>query len=215
MPARRSPGASGRLTRGTETMPSLRERKKADTREAIRSAAVELFCTQGFAATTMDAVAEEANVSVRTVFRYFATKEDLVFADVEEDLVDFRDLLDARPADEPVMASVRAVVEVLADRMESGQDDDARMAPLLHGEPALRQRYLGVLDRVEETVADWARVRLDAGAGDLRPGLLAAGIVSVQRVVVDAVLEGDPRPLADLIREAVGVIGRGFDQLDS
>ncbi|HEY8058482.1 MAG TPA: TetR family transcriptional regulator, partial [Acidimicrobiales bacterium] len=143
-------------------MHNLRERKKADTREAIRAAAVELFCAQGFDATTMDAVAEHANVSVRTVFRYFPTKEDLVFADVEGDLSDLRELLDARPATEPVMAGLRAAVEVLAGRMETGHKD-VRLAPLLHDEPALRQRYLAVLDRVEETVADWARIRLHAG----------------------------------------------------
>ena len=195
-------------------MHSLRERKKADTREAIRGAAVDLFCRDGFEATTMDAVAAAADVSVRTVFRYFPTKEDLVFADVEADLEDLRTLLDARPADEPVMGSVRAVVEVLAGRMDGGREADVRLAPLLHDEPALRQRYLGVLDRVEYTIADWARQRLAAGPGDLRPGLLAACMVSVQRVVVDAVVAGDPRPLPDLIREAVALVGRGFDQLD-
>jgi AcrR family transcriptional regulator len=196
-------------------MNSLRERKKADTREAIRGAAVDLFCSHGFEGTTMDAVAAAADVSVRTVFRYFPTKEDLVFADVDADLEDLRTLLDARPADEPVMSSVRAVVEVLAGRMERGRDADVRLAPLLHDEPALRQRYLGVLDQVEETLADWARLRLAAGPEDLRPGLLAACMVSAQRVVVDAMTQGGPRPLADLIREAVAVIGRGFDQLDT
>jgi AcrR family transcriptional regulator len=196
-------------------MNSLRERKKADTREAIRAAAVDLFCTHGFDGTTMDAVAAAADVSVRTVFRYFPTKEDLVFADVDADLEDLGMLLDARPADEPVMTSVRAVVEVLAGRMEGGRDADVRLAPLLRDEPALRQRYLGVLDRVEETIADWARQRLGSGPADLRPGLLAAGMVSVQRVVVDAVVAGDPRNLSDLIREAVAVIGRGFDHLDT
>jgi len=196
-------------------MNNLRERKKADTREAIRAAAVELFCTHGFDATTMDAVAAAADVSVRTVFRYFPTKEDLVFADVDADLDDLRALLDARPDDEPVMSSVRAVVEVLAGRMEGGRDADVRMAPLLHDEPALRQRYLAVLDQVEETIADWARSRLDSGPGDLRPGLLAASMISVQRVVVDAVVAGDPRPLSELIVEAVALIGRGFDQLDA
>ena len=107
---------------------------------------------------------------------------------MEADLADLRALLDARPADEPVMRSVREVVEVLAGRMESGREADVRLAPLLHDEPALRQRYLGVLDRVEETVADWARLRLAAGPEDLRPGLLAACMVSVQRVVVDAMM---------------------------
>jgi AcrR family transcriptional regulator len=196
-------------------MHGLRERKKADTHDTIRAAAADLFLAHGFDGTTMEAVADAANVSVRTVFRYFPTKEDLVFGDAEEDLVDLRQLLDARPHDEPVMQGVRAVVEVLAGRMETGQDDDVRLAPLLHSEPALRQRYLGVLDRVEETVADWARLRLDAKPGDLRPGLLAACVVSIQRVVVDAIIEGDERPLGDLIREAVALLADGFQQLDA
>lgn len=195
-------------------MPSLRERKKADTRQAIRAAAVDLFCTRGFDETTMDAVAQMADVSVRTVFRYFPTKEDLVFADIEVLLDDFRDLLDQRPADEPVMASVRAVVEVMAGRMEAEEDDDARLAPLVHRVPALRARYLQVMDRVEETMAAWATDRLAAGPGDLRPKLLAASIVASQRVVVDAVVEGDPRPISELIRDAVALIGEGFDALD-
>jgi AcrR family transcriptional regulator len=195
-------------------MHGLRERKKADTHDAIRAAAADLFLAHGFDRTTMEAVAEAANVSVRTVFRYFPTKEDLVFGDAEADLADFRELLDARPADESVMQGVRAVVEILAGRLESGEDEDVRLAPLLHTEPALRQRYLGVLDGIEETVADWARLRLDAKPGDLRPGLLAACVVSIQRVVVDAVIEGDDRPLGDLIRESVALLADGFEQLD-
>lgn len=195
-------------------MHSLRERKKADTHDAIRAAAADLFVEHGFEKTTMEAVADAANVSVRTVFRYFPTKEDLFFGDVEEDLADLRELLDARPADEPVMASVRAVIEVLAGRMESGEDDDVRMAPMIHEEPALRQRYLGFLDAVEETIADWARLRLDVKPGDLRPGLLAACVVSIQRVVVDAIIEGDERPPSELIRESVALLADGFQQLE-
>jgi AcrR family transcriptional regulator len=195
-------------------MHSLRERKKADTHDAIRDAAADLFIEHGFDRTTMEAVAEAANVSVRTVFRYFPTKEDLFFGDVEADLADLRELLDARPDDEPVMQSVKAVIEVLAGRIEEDEDQDIRLAPMIHDEPALRQRYLGVLDAVEETIADWARVRLDVKPGDLRPGLLAACVVSIQRVVVDAIVDGDARPPAELIRESVALLADGFQQLE-
>ena len=193
-------------------MHSLRERKKADTHDAIRAAAADLFLQHGFERTTMEMVADAANVSVRTVFRYFPTKEDLFFGNVEVELSDLRDLLDARPTDEPLMTSVRAVAELLASRMEAEQDDDVRLAPLVRDEPALRQRYLAVLDHVEETIADWARLRLDAKPGDLRPGLLAACMVAIQRVVVDAVTEGDERPMPELIREAVALLANGFEQ---
>jgi AcrR family transcriptional regulator len=193
-------------------MHSLRERKKADTHDAIRGAAADLFVEHGFEGTTMEMVADAANVSVRTVFRYFPTKEDLFFGDVEADLADLRSLLDARPVDEPVMTSVRAVAELLASRMEAVADEDVRLAPMVQHEPALRQRYLAVLDHVEETIRDWARDRLGAQPGDLRPGLLAACVVSIQRVVVDALTEGDERPMPELIREAVALLANGFEQ---
>lgn len=195
-------------------MPSLRERKKADTRDAIRAAAVELFCADGYEATTMDAVAEAADVSVRTVFRYFPTKEDLVFDEVDGDLADLADLLASRPADEPLMAGLRAVVEVLADRDEVTRVHDARLAPLLHSVPALRRRYLEVLDHVEDTVRDWARARLGAGPDDLRPAIVAACVVAVQRVVVDALAAGDTRPPAEVIRPALEFLASGFGDLD-
>ncbi len=195
-------------------MPSLRERKKADTHEAIRRAAADLFLAEGYDATTMEAVAEAANVSVRTVFRYFPTKEALFFGGADGDLADLRELLDARPEDEPVMQSVRAVIEVFVARIEHVEEIDRRLAPLLRDVPALRQHYLGVLDQVEATMADWARARLGATPRDLRPGLLAACVVSIQRVVVDAIVAGDDRPVAEVIRAAADLLAKGFDQLE-
>lgn len=61
-------------------VPSLRERKKARTKAAIQREAVRLFREQGYAATTVEQVAEAAEVAPSTVFRYFATKQDLVFS---------------------------------------------------------------------------------------------------------------------------------------
>lgn len=59
----------------------LRERKKAKTKAAIQRHAVRLFTEQGFAATTVEQIAEAAEVSPSTVFRYFPTKEELVVFD--------------------------------------------------------------------------------------------------------------------------------------
>ena len=66
----------------TSSLPvGLRERKKAKTRAAIRAHGMRLFAEQGYAATTVDQIAEAAEVSQSTFFRYFPTKEDLVLTD--------------------------------------------------------------------------------------------------------------------------------------
>jgi AcrR family transcriptional regulator len=64
-----------------EDRPGLRERKKARTRASIQEHAVRLFRAQGYDATTVEQIAEAAEVSPSTVFRYFPTKEDLVISD--------------------------------------------------------------------------------------------------------------------------------------
>ena len=65
-------------------MPGLRERKKAATRKAIHDGAIRLFGEQGYAGTTIDQIAEAADVSRATVFHYFPTKESIVFGDAPQ-----------------------------------------------------------------------------------------------------------------------------------
>ncbi|HEV8683242.1 MAG TPA: TetR family transcriptional regulator, partial [Actinomycetota bacterium] len=85
----------------------LRERKKLRTRAQLTDAALRLFTERGFDGTTIDDIVEAVEVSPRTFFRYFDSKEDVVigfFDDMGEEL---RAMLAARPQREPPFTAVR------------------------------------------------------------------------------------------------------------
>src|SRR6478609_1964615 len=100
----------------------LRERKKAMTRLALEDAALELFAAKGFDHTTVDEIAEACNVSRRTFFRYFASKEDIFAGDKNQHDSQVFDLIASRPADEPALESLRATVLTLAAELATDRD---------------------------------------------------------------------------------------------
>ena len=113
-------------------MEGLRERKKRQTRDAIAAAAMELFQARGFEEVTVADVARAADVSEKTVFNHFPTKEDLVFARGDE----LRDALLA-PGEGEVLLG-REVVEhrLLRDVGGSGDlGDGDRVEPALGEQP--------------------------------------------------------------------------------
>ncbi|CAN3126592.1 HTH tetR-type domain-containing protein [Mycobacterium sp. smrl_JER01] len=97
----------------TGERPSLRERKKSRTRETVRREAFRLFQLHGYAQTTVDQIAQAADVSPRTFFRYFPTKESVLFSD--DLLAPILEAFLAAPAQlSPVAAYRHAAAEVFA-----------------------------------------------------------------------------------------------------
>jgi AcrR family transcriptional regulator len=103
---------TGTLARPVAHTP-IRDQKTAATRARIADVALELFIRQGFADTSIDQIADEAGVGRRTVFRHFPTKQAILV----DHLVVRRELaverLRARPADEPALVSLHAVLRQL------------------------------------------------------------------------------------------------------
>ena len=118
---------------------SLRQRKRERTRAALVAAALDLFERQGYEATTIDQIAAAADVSPRTFFRYFPTKEAVALGDDVGGAI--LELLTARPADEPILESVRRVA---SDSLvlTAAEDRDALLARLrvVYRTPSLRAR---------------------------------------------------------------------------
>ena len=119
----------------------LRERKKIKTREAIRAATYALIEEQGYDATTIEQIAERAEVSPSTVFRYFPTKEDIVLTDENDPLLE-QELL-TRPADEPWLDSLRCVVRRAIGLQDAEDPRVTRLRTRLMVEvPAVRSRMM-------------------------------------------------------------------------
>lgn len=134
-------------TPATSTAPAdrpqlgLRERKKIKTREAIRAATYALVEEQGYDATTIEQIADRAEVSPSTVFRYFPTKEDIVLTDEYDPIL--LEELRARPADEPWPDSIR---HVMREAVRTGIEEDMEVARLrthlMVQVPAVRSRMM-------------------------------------------------------------------------
>jgi AcrR family transcriptional regulator len=173
----------------TAAPPGLRERKKELTRRALEDAALDLFARQGFDETTVDEIAAACDVSTRTFFRYFATKEDVLVGDRPERLATMVALVEARPAGEAPLRSIRIAV----DAMLAGDDEDrarlAARARIMAENPGLHANCPEAQLAKEEALVE-ALARRDAAAGiaprplDLR---LAVGVATATyRAAIDA-----------------------------
>jgi AcrR family transcriptional regulator len=170
-------------------METLRERKKQRTRDALLRAAVELFTTRGYEATTVDDIAEAVDVSQRTFFRYFAGKEEAALALQELAVGGFVEAVRERPADEAPMQALRQAVlegwDTLHEVIEAVVPVELylRMYRVIESTPVLLAAHLRRNEETEDTIARVLAERegLDVDA-DPRPRLAVAVFGGVMRV---------------------------------
>ncbi len=198
----------------------LRERKKLRTRAALVDAALDLFERQGFEATTVDQIAAAVDVSPRTFFRYFATKEDVILAYKQEQAEQIMTALRARPANEPIMTALRACADTVVAAYDDDRDDLDRLrrgALLVRRTPALLARALereAMLERMI-TAEIARRLRADPET-DLRPRLAVAVAIATMRAVGDCwtddcVTGMPPRQLRAMFDEAFALLATGLN----
>jgi AcrR family transcriptional regulator len=188
----------------------LRERKKLATRTALADAALRLCVEHGLDGVTVEQVANEAGVSLRTFFNYFSSKEEAVVAGDVATAAAFVQAFAARPEQEPVLQALHnALVETVPDRI-----DPERVAQLraLRRTPALLPHQIAAFAAKERDLAAAvaARVGVDP-ATDLYPVMFAATVMATLRVVVGWWLDAAERPeLSDLIGVMIDRLGTGF-----
>ncbi|MFD5031347.1 TetR/AcrR family transcriptional regulator [Streptomyces sp. NPDC058405] len=167
----------------------LRARKKQRTRDALLRVALELFTTQGYDRTTVDEITDAVEVSQRTFFRYFASKEEVAFAVVDMVEERFVEALRVRPAAEFPFEAMRNAVAAAWDTI--GEAIEAavpvglymRTYQMIESTPALLAVHLRRSAELEEAVARLiaGREGLDVDT-DPRPRVAVAAFTSVIRV---------------------------------
>jgi AcrR family transcriptional regulator len=161
----------------------LRERHRKRTAADLEEAALALFTEKGFDAVTIDDIAASADVSRRTFFRYFASKEDVILSDHPRRLGELEAALDRRPADEPALTALRHAIISLAGSFEEQREHMLRRFRLINETPALEARSLCLQRNWETGVTEMLAGRMGVDPGeDLRPGVVAATTMAAMRI---------------------------------
>jgi AcrR family transcriptional regulator len=156
----------------------LRERKKARTRAAIQSQAIRLFRDRGYDSTTVEQIAEAAEVSQSTFFRYFPTKEDVVMYDVFDPL--FIQAFRAQPSElAPLPALRRAMHQVFANMPAAVIENEAEREKLIKSVPELRSRMLHEFMRSLELLIGLLSERTGRPTTDIAVRSMAGAIIGV------------------------------------
>ncbi|MFE7559825.1 TetR family transcriptional regulator [Kitasatospora sp. NPDC057500] len=194
---------------GTDTAaePGLRDRKRARTRQAIRTAGLDLFEEQGFEGTTVDQICRRADVAHRTFFRYYECKEALLFG------MDFGaavlDAFAAAPAGLDLWAAFDHAVATTDGELEEPAEHSVRRRALRHrfiGVRSVHDFGLTVVDAFSQRAVAIAAERLGVDpAVDLRPQAFAALLAGMtrQRIVGGA----EVRSLRDWVSAFRDVLG--------
>ena len=190
----------------------LRERKKARTREALQEAAMDLFTRQGFDGTTVEEIADACEVSPRTFFRYFPTKEDALFVDTEERRERLLAVLADQPAGAPPFVALHAAMRGLA--LDYRHDRAALVArsKIVQASPQLQAYKAEHQHGWEAVVVDALERRPSAGdapATRAELQLLTAVATAAMRVSLDDWVANAAGPDLDV------VLDRAFARLAS
>jgi AcrR family transcriptional regulator len=183
---------------------SLRERKKARTREQLVEAALRLFTQRGYEATTIDEVVDAVEVSPRTFFRYFQSKEDVLVAWVDEFSDRVRHALAAAPPDEDPYTALRNALTDAVAIYDTKRTHFIALERFIARTPAVRAQKLEKLGRCSQIMIDVLAQRLGVDAQrELAPRLLAHCAIGILGASVNTwIAQGGKGSLAEIVDHA-------------
>jgi AcrR family transcriptional regulator len=188
----------------------LRDRKREATRTSIWQSAMRLFADRGYDEVTVEEIADVCELSPRTFFRYYASKEDVLFAGTELRRTVFLDSLAGQPAGTGPFEAIEGASRAMVVHYEPDREALRIRARIVEAAPSLRTRNAGLPQQWDHDVTEQLRVSgRAAGMTDLELSLVAGVAMTALRVCIAEWIASD-RELSDLIDTAFGTVGTGL-----
>jgi len=190
----------------------LRERKKLAPRHALHVAALHLVAERGLDAVSVDEIADRADVSPRTFFNYFSSKDDAVIGLDPAAPQELFDAFSSRPAEESPVEALRAVQRERAEEMGAEPELWPLRMQVIDAHPVLVQRLIAGFSESERMLAEAIAQRTGTEAGvDAYPTLLASVQACVMRTALHRWLATDfTASLPALVDESWDVLVAGL-----
>lgn len=187
---------------------SLTERRKMETRKAIADAACDLFLRDGFENVTVESIAAESGVSLRTFYRYSPSKEDVLAPIINEGMIAFVDLIDERPEGEDLATAIlEAFREISPDENEEGM---RQTIGLMLEIPSLRARWLDGMRQAEERLVPVVMRRSTNDPTELEARITASAAIATLRIALEsAVATESSRSLEDELESSLEYFKHG------
>lgn len=192
----------------SEQPTGLRERKKARTRAAVQRHALRLFSEQGFDQTTVNQIADAAEISPSTFFRYFPTKEDVLLYDALDPIA--LPLLSEQPPELEPIAALRATLRTAFEQLpaERLEQERLRVSIASSASPELRGRMYEQLGSTLRTLAEQLAKRGGKSPDEFAVRTLAGAMVGISLAAWTMVEEDPTQDLFELV-------DRGMAQLEA
>lgn len=183
----------------------LRDRKKNQTRDAIRREAMRLIETNGYASTSIEQIAAAAEVAPSTFFRYFPTKEQMLITnDLDKVMLD---LLASQPADmQPFKAFRYSLETTWATATEDEWEFEAKRLQIVLSVPELKAAQLDEYHRTAGKLAQAEARRTGRDAGDLEVRVFVWAMTGA----LIAALEGDPAGMMERTHQTLDFMESGM-----